>query len=73
MGRDRHNQRAVPVGCQSKVHAILIDGRYFRWRCTDVRCPAVQEAREHGAWAFHVFDLLTGEISDEEEPARRAA
>jgi hypothetical protein len=44
-----------------------VDGRYFRWRCTDRNCEAVQEAKRQGKWAFHVFDTITHNITDELE------
>jgi hypothetical protein len=61
------------VGCQARVHALYVDGRYFRWRCTDRNCEAVQEAKRQGAWAFHVFDTVTHTITDELETPHRQA
>lgn len=61
----------MPVGCPARVHAMFIDGRYFRWRCTDRNCAAVQEAKRKGRWAFHLFDIITHEITDAEEDPHR--
>jgi hypothetical protein len=69
MRRDRHNRKAVPVGCDGHTEFLLIDERYIRWRCTDRNCPEMLAAKRRGMWLFHVFDTVTKERTNEEEPA----
>ena len=66
----------VPVGCDNAVVAVLIDGRYLRWRCTHHRCLAEADARRRRVRLYHVQDMQTGRRWTEEEPAsqqKRAA
>lgn len=63
--------REERIGCDGRTVAVLIEDRYLRWRCTDYRnCAHAAKARRENRWAFHVRDLLTGDVWDEEEPVR---
>jgi hypothetical protein len=70
----RHPGETITMlACVGQVQAIVIDDRCVRWRCTDIRHSAVPEVRQHGALAFYVFDIVTGAITNKEEPERRRA
>lgn len=49
--------------CSARVHAIVVDRRFLRIRCTDGHCPDVQHAKATRQRAYHVFDLH-GEVED---------
>ncbi len=62
----------LPVGCDDAVRFVIIDDRFIRWRCTDKNCGDVQEARDLGCHAFHLFDLESGtQWSEYVAPKRR--
>lgn len=63
---------AIPVQCEARVHAVVIDGHFLRQRCTERSCPDVIAAKARGERAFHVWDLQTGHMDRTEfEPVRK--
>lgn len=58
------------IGCAGHTHALRLNDRLQRWRCTDRNCPDVRKAHSEGLWAFHVYDWATGETWTEFEDAR---
>lgn len=61
----------VPLQCQGRIHATLVDGRFLRIRCTDRACPDVQTGKDRGARVFHVFDLNSRKQWTDFEPVTR--
>ena len=47
------------VRCEARTHAVVVDGRYLRFRCTERSCPDVREAKSDGGRVFHIWDLHT--------------
>lgn len=63
------------IGCDHRTVALLIDGHLLRWRCTHHHCPDAVEAKRRGLHAYHVLNVLTGEMLEPEfeEPRLRLA
>jgi hypothetical protein len=70
----RHpGETVLTIGCDVHAHALLIAGRYLRWRCTHHHCPGLRVAKQQGGKLYHVQDLETGEVWDEIEFAHADA
>lgn len=72
----REERRTIRmIGCDHRIQGVLIDNRYFRWRCTHHRCPEAMEAKRRGLHCYHIDDWETGERleSEFEEPQLRLA
>jgi hypothetical protein len=68
----RHSGESIThIGYGGHPIAILIGGRYVRWRCTYHHCPDVQRLKPIGKHTYHVFDIQTGEAWTEDETPRQ--
>lgn len=60
-----------PLRCAGRTHAVIVDGRVVRIRCTERNCPDAMVAKERGEIAIHVYDLYSRNQWTEYETRRK--